>query len=74
MLTLIVGFDTKSATALSNYMIMGALALSVWYNMRVPHPTKEVPILDYDLALLFQLILLLGHFLGGFTYGTMRQS
>ncbi|GLT93455.1 hypothetical protein SLE2022_112480 [Rubroshorea leprosula] len=60
MLTLIVGFDTKSAAALSKCMIMGASASSVWYNLRVPHPTKEVPILDYDLALLFQPMLMLG--------------
>lgn len=39
---------------------MGASASSVWYNVRVRHPTKEVPILDYDLALLFQPMLLLG--------------
>ncbi|KAH7553630.1 hypothetical protein JRO89_XS12G0035900 [Xanthoceras sorbifolium] len=64
MLTLIVGFDTKSAAALSKCMIMGASASSVWYNLRVPHPTKEVPILDYDLALLFQPMLLLGITLG----------
>lgn len=41
-------------------MIMGASASSVWYNLRVAHPTKEVPILDYDLALLFQPMLMLG--------------
>nr|KJB15102.1 hypothetical protein B456_002G160300 [Gossypium raimondii] len=41
-------------------MIMGASASSVWYNLRVPHPTKEVPIIDYDLALLFQPMLMLG--------------
>ncbi|KAG2332641.1 hypothetical protein Bca52824_003821 [Brassica carinata] len=60
MLTLILGFDTKSAAAISKCMIMGASAPSVWYNVRVRHPTKEVPILDYDLALLFQPMLLLG--------------
>ncbi|KAI4310471.1 hypothetical protein MLD38_035448 [Melastoma candidum] len=59
-LTLIVGFDTKSAAAISKCMIMGASASSVWYNLRVPHPTKEVPIIDYDLALLFQPMLMLG--------------
>ncbi|KAG6771807.1 hypothetical protein POTOM_023199 [Populus tomentosa] len=64
MLTLIVGFDTKSAAALSKCMIMGASASSVWYNLRVPHPTREVPIIDYDLALLFQPMLLLGITLG----------
>ncbi|KAK8666157.1 hypothetical protein V6N13_006309 [Hibiscus sabdariffa] len=60
MLTLIVGFDTKSAAAISKCMIMGASTSSVWYNVRVPHPTKQVPIIDYDLALLFQPMLMLG--------------
>nr|KAJ0225658.1 hypothetical protein LSAT_V11C100020910 [Lactuca sativa] len=52
MLTLIVG------------MIMGASASSFWYNLRVQHPCREVPILDYDLALLFQPMLMLGITLG----------
>uniref|UniRef100_A0A0D6QTE8 Sulfite exporter TauE/SafE family protein n=1 Tax=Araucaria cunninghamii TaxID=56994 RepID=A0A0D6QTE8_ARACU len=60
MLNLIVGFDTKSAAALSKCMIMGASASSVWYNLRVKHPTKTVPIIDYDLALLFQPMLMMG--------------
>ncbi|TKY53029.1 integral to membrane [Spatholobus suberectus] len=60
MLNLLLGFDTKSAAALSKCMIMGASTSSVWYNVRVPHPTKEVPILDYDLTLLFQPMLMLG--------------
>uniref|UniRef100_A0A5B6Z917 Sulfite exporter TauE/SafE family protein 4 n=1 Tax=Davidia involucrata TaxID=16924 RepID=A0A5B6Z917_DAVIN len=64
MLTLIVGFDTKSAAALSKCMIMGASASSVWYNLRVPHPCREVPIIDYDLALLFQPMLMLGITIG----------
>ncbi|GJR00721.1 sulfite exporter TauE/SafE family protein 4-like protein [Tanacetum coccineum] len=64
MLTLVVGFDTKSAAALSKCMIMGASASSFWYNLRVPHPCREVPILDYDLALLFQPMLMLGITLG----------
>lgn len=44
----------------SSGMIMGASTSSVFYNLRVRHPTKEVPILDYDLALLFQPMLMLG--------------
>ncbi|CAJ1889509.1 unnamed protein product [Sphenostylis stenocarpa] len=60
MLTLIVGFDTKSAAALSKCMIMGASSASVSYNLRLPHPTKEVPIIDYNLGLLFQPMLMLG--------------
>nr|DAD28673.1 TPA_asm: hypothetical protein HUJ06_030141 [Nelumbo nucifera] len=45
-------------------MIMGASASSVWYNLRVSHPTKDVPIIDYDLALLFQPMLMLGITIG----------
>ena len=41
-------------------MIMGASSSSVWYNLRVAHPTKDVPIIDHDLALLFQPMLMLG--------------
>ncbi|XP_038983574.1 sulfite exporter TauE/SafE family protein 4-like [Phoenix dactylifera] len=64
MLNLIVGFDTKAAAALSKCMIMGASASSVWYNLRVSHPSKEVPIIDYNLALLFQPMLMLGITIG----------
>lgn len=39
---------------------MGASAASVWYNLNVRHPCREVPIIDYDLALLFQPMLMLG--------------
>jgi hypothetical protein len=41
-------------------MIMGASASSVWYNLQVSHPTKEAPVIDYKLALLFQPMLMLG--------------
>ncbi|KAF3320482.1 Sulfite exporter TauE/SafE [Carex littledalei] len=60
MLNLVVGFDTKSAAALSKCMIMGASMSSVWYNLQVSHPIREVPILDYRLSLLFQPMLMLG--------------
>lgn len=43
---------------------MGASASSVYYNIRVRHPTKEVPIIDYDLALLFQPMLMIGITIG----------
>ncbi|MFS7933290.1 hypothetical protein Hanom_Chr04g00377981 [Helianthus anomalus] len=41
-------------------MIMGASTSSFWYNLRVQHPCREVPIFYYDLALLFQPMLMLG--------------
>ena len=43
---------------------MAASAASVWYNLRVGHPYKDVPILDYDLALLFHPMLMLGITIG----------
>ncbi|KAJ9190188.1 hypothetical protein P3X46_001416 [Hevea brasiliensis] len=64
MLTLIIGFDAKSSTALSKCMITGAAAATVYYNLKLRHPTLELPIIDYDLALLFQPMLVLGISLG----------
>lgn len=64
MLTLVIGFDSKSSTALSKCMITGAAATTVFYNLRLRHPTLELPIIDYDLALLFQPMLILGISIG----------
>ncbi|KAG2308337.1 hypothetical protein Bca52824_028085 [Brassica carinata] len=64
MLSLILGFDPKSATALSKCMIVGASVSTVYYNIRLRHPTLDMPIIDYDLALLIQPMLMLGISLG----------
>lgn len=64
MLTLIIGFDPKSSTAVSKCMITGAATATVFYNIRQRHPTLELPLIDYDLALLFQPILVLGISIG----------
>ncbi|KAJ6394534.1 hypothetical protein OIU77_023687 [Salix suchowensis] len=64
MLTLIIGFDSKSSAALSKCMITGAAATTVLYNLRLRHPTLELPIIDYDLALLFLPMLILGISIG----------
>ncbi|KAI5337081.1 hypothetical protein L3X38_016350 [Prunus dulcis] len=64
MLTLIIGFDEKSSTAISKCMITGGAAASVFYNLRLRHPTLDLPIIDYDLALLLQPMLLLGISIG----------
>ncbi|KAK9699867.1 hypothetical protein RND81_08G200500 [Saponaria officinalis] len=64
MLTLIIGFDPKSATAISKCMIMGAAGSTVYYNLKLRHPTLDMPIIDYDLALLFQPMLMLGISIG----------
>ncbi|XP_042408243.1 sulfite exporter TauE/SafE family protein 3-like [Zingiber officinale] len=64
MLTLIIGFDAKSSTAISKCMIMGAAGSTVCYNLKLRHPTLDLPIIDYDLALLFQPMLMLGISIG----------
>ncbi|XP_020092210.1 uncharacterized protein LOC109712846 isoform X2 [Ananas comosus] len=64
MLTLIIGFDPKTSTAVSKCMIMGAAGSTVYYNLRLRHPTLDLPIIDYDLALLFQPMLMLGISIG----------
>ncbi|KAG9158816.1 hypothetical protein Leryth_013713 [Lithospermum erythrorhizon] len=64
MLTLVVGFDPKSSTAISKCMIMGAAGSTVYYNLRLRHPTLDMPVIDYDLALLFQPMLMLGISIG----------
>ncbi|KAK8581978.1 hypothetical protein V6N12_072178 [Hibiscus sabdariffa] len=64
MLSLIIGFDPKSATAISKCMIMGAAASTVYYNLRLRHPTLDMPIIDYDLALLIQPMLMMGISIG----------
>ncbi|WOG84106.1 hypothetical protein DCAR_0103286 [Daucus carota subsp. sativus] len=60
MLTLIIGFDPKSATAISKCMIMGAAVSTVYYNLKLRHPTIDMPIIDYDLAVLIQPMLMMG--------------
>lgn len=45
-------------------MIMGAAGSTVYYNLRFRHPTLDLPIIDYDLALLFQPMLMLGISIG----------
>ncbi|RYQ91112.1 hypothetical protein Ahy_B09g096981 isoform A [Arachis hypogaea] len=60
MLSLIIDFDPKSSTAISKCMIMGATLSTVYYNLRLRHPTLDMLIIDYDLALLIQPMLMLG--------------
>ncbi|CAL5359121.1 unnamed protein product [Camellia sinensis] len=45
-------------------MIMGAAISSVYYNLKLRHPTLDMPVIDYDLALLVQPMLMLGISIG----------
>ncbi|KOM44522.1 hypothetical protein LR48_Vigan05g212700 [Vigna angularis] len=38
-------------------MITGGAASTVFYNLKQKHPTLDMPVIDYDLALLFQPVL-----------------
>ncbi|CAA6665980.1 unnamed protein product [Spirodela intermedia] len=65
MLTLIIGFDPKSSTAISKCeeslpLTLSLFLLDSYYNLKLRHPTLDMPIIDYDLALLFQPMLMLG--------------
>ncbi|XP_022873583.1 sulfite exporter TauE/SafE family protein 3-like [Olea europaea var. sylvestris] len=64
MLTLVIGFDPKSSAAISKCMIMGAAVSTVCYNLKLRHPTIDMPIIDYDLAVLIQPMLMLGISIG----------
>jgi len=43
---------------------MGAAGATVYYNLRLRHPTLDMPLIDYDLTLLFQPMLMLGISIG----------
>lgn len=43
---------------------MGAASSTVYYNLKLRHPTLDMPIIDYDLALLIQPMLMLGISIG----------
>ncbi|KAM0917913.1 hypothetical protein ACQ4PT_009314 [Festuca glaucescens] len=64
MFTLIMGFDPKSSTAMSKCMITGAAVSTVYCNLKLKHPTLDMPVIDYDLALLIQPMLMLGVSIG----------
>ena len=41
-------------------MIKGAVGSNIYYNLKLRHSTLDMPIIDYDLALLFQPMLMMG--------------
>ncbi|KAJ1433964.1 Transmembrane protein [Sesbania bispinosa] len=45
-------------------MITGGAGATVFYNLKQKHPTLDMPVIDYDLALLFQPVLVLGISIG----------
>ncbi|KAL6320239.1 hypothetical protein AAG906_005310 [Vitis piasezkii] len=45
-------------------MVMGVVGSTVYYNLKLRHPTLDMPIIYYDLALLFQPMLMMGISIG----------
>lgn len=45
-------------------MIMGGSVSTVYYNLKRKHPSLDMPLIDYDLALLMQPMLMLGVSIG----------
>ena len=43
---------------------MGVAGSTIYYNLKLKHPTLDLPIIDYDLAMLFQPMLMLGISIG----------
>ncbi|KAK1944997.1 Sulfite exporter TauE/SafE family protein 3 [Phytophthora citrophthora] len=48
---LIMGFDIKRATPVSNMAIVGGAIANAWFNIRKRHPTADRPLIDSDLSL-----------------------
>ncbi|KAG1710841.1 hypothetical protein DVH05_013565 [Phytophthora capsici] len=48
---LIMGFDIKRATPVSNMAIVGGAIANAWFNIRKRHPTVDRPLIDSDLSL-----------------------
>lgn len=59
-----LGFDTKTATALSQAMITGGSLTAFLYNLRLQHPSLPRPLIDYSACLLLEPTLLLGVSMG----------
>ncbi|KAG0581448.1 hypothetical protein KC19_4G252700 [Ceratodon purpureus] len=65
LFNLLLGFDAKSAAALSNFMILGGSMANVGWNLRLEHPHHAGhPLVDFDVALLLQPNMLLGISIG----------
>ncbi|KAK2453192.1 hypothetical protein P8452_00847 [Trifolium repens] len=64
MLILIIGFDAKSATAISKCMVTGAAISTVFFNLKLRHPTLDIPMIDYNLVLLNTPVIILGISIG----------
>uniref|UniRef100_M4B456 RxLR effector candidate protein n=1 Tax=Hyaloperonospora arabidopsidis (strain Emoy2) TaxID=559515 RepID=M4B456_HYAAE len=50
-MVLIMSFDIKRATPVSNLAIVGGAIANAWFNFRKRHPTVDRPLIDSDLAL-----------------------
>lgn len=68
-MVLVLGFDIKVATPVSNFAIMGGGVANAWFNMRKRHPTVDRPLIDPDLALI-----VIPAIIGGVVIGTVMAN
>ncbi|KAG7400038.1 hypothetical protein PHYBOEH_007106 [Phytophthora boehmeriae] len=50
-MVLIMSFDIKRATPISNMAILGGAVANAWFNLRKRHPFADRPLIDAELAL-----------------------
>ncbi|KAG2530589.1 hypothetical protein JM16_000890 [Phytophthora kernoviae] len=63
-MVLIMGFDIKRATPISNMAMLGGAVANAWFNMRKRHPFTDRPLIDPDLSLCMIPVVIGGTVLG----------
>merc|ERR1712012_921232 len=64
LLMVVLDFNVRQATAVSQACLSGGAATALIYNLRQRHPSGLKPMIDYDLVLLMGPCLLAGALLG----------
>ncbi|KAG7400039.1 hypothetical protein PHYBOEH_007107 [Phytophthora boehmeriae] len=63
-MVLIMGFDIKRATPVSNMAMLGGAVANAWFNMNKRHPYVDRPLIDPDLSLCMIPVVIGGTVLG----------
>ncbi|KAK1944999.1 Sulfite exporter TauE/SafE family protein 3 [Phytophthora citrophthora] len=63
-MVLIMSFDIKRATPISNVAILGGAVANTWFNMNKRHPMTDRPLIDPELALCMIPVVIGGTVLG----------
>eukprot|EP00428_Durinskia_dybowskii_P017482 CAMPEP_0170225364 /NCGR_PEP_ID=MMETSP0116_2-20130129/12391_1 /TAXON_ID=400756 /ORGANISM="Durinskia baltica, Strain CSIRO CS-38" /LENGTH=772 /DNA_ID=CAMNT_0010476085 /DNA_START=89 /DNA_END=2404 /DNA_ORIENTATION=- len=71
LLSLLLCFNLREATALSQACLAGGSSTALLYNLRTRHPSGRKPMIDYDLVLVMSPILLVGSVIGSLLHMMM---